>query len=43
MIDDVRLGGGAATVRACLRAGLVDELHVAVGGARADGALQRDG
>jgi dihydrofolate reductase len=27
---DVRLGGGAATVREYLRAGLVDELHVAV-------------
>jgi dihydrofolate reductase len=27
---DVRLGGGAATVRQYLRAGLVDELHVAV-------------
>lgn len=26
---DVRLGGGAATVRACLLAGLVDELHLA--------------
>ena len=26
---DVRLGGGAATVRAYLRAGLVDELHLA--------------
>jgi len=28
--QDVRLGGGAATVRQYLRAGLVDELHVAV-------------
>ncbi|MFE7745029.1 dihydrofolate reductase family protein [Nocardia sp. NPDC057455] len=28
--QDVRLGGGAATVRAYLRAGLVDELHLAV-------------
>ena len=28
--QDVRLGGGAATVREYLRAGLVDELHVAV-------------
>jgi dihydrofolate reductase len=27
---DVRLGGGAATIRAALGAGLVDELHVAV-------------
>jgi dihydrofolate reductase len=27
---DVRLGGGAATVRQYLRAGLVDELHVAI-------------
>jgi dihydrofolate reductase len=27
---DVRLGGGAATIRQYLRAGLVDELHVAV-------------
>jgi dihydrofolate reductase len=27
---DVRLGGGASTVRQYLRAGLVDELHVAV-------------
>jgi dihydrofolate reductase len=27
---DVRLGGGADTVRQCLRAGLVDELHLAV-------------
>jgi dihydrofolate reductase len=27
---DVRLGGGASAVRQCLRAGLVDELHVAV-------------
>ena len=27
---DVRLGGGAATIREYLRAGLVDELHVAV-------------
>jgi dihydrofolate reductase len=26
---DVQLGGGVATVRACLRAGLVDELHLA--------------
>jgi dihydrofolate reductase len=28
--QDVRLGGGAATVRAYLREGLVDELHLAV-------------
>ena len=28
--QDVRLGGGAATVRQYLRAGLVDELHVAI-------------
>jgi dihydrofolate reductase len=28
---DVRLGGGVATIRAYLRAGLVDELHVALG------------
>ena len=28
--QDVRLGGGAATVQEYLRAGLVDELHVAV-------------
>jgi dihydrofolate reductase len=27
---DVRIGGGPATVRQYLRAGLVDELHVAV-------------
>jgi dihydrofolate reductase len=27
---DVRIGGGAATVRQYLRAGLVDELHVAI-------------
>ena len=27
---DVRLGGGVATVRAFLRAGLVDQLHVAI-------------
>ena len=27
---DVRLGGGVATVRQCLRAGLVDEMHLAV-------------
>jgi len=28
--QDVRLGGGAATVRAYLRAGLVDEMHIPV-------------
>jgi dihydrofolate reductase len=28
--QDVRLGGGVDTVRQCLRAGLVDDLHVAV-------------
>ena len=28
--DDVRLGGGASTVQQYLRAGLVDELHVAI-------------
>jgi dihydrofolate reductase len=27
---DVRVGGGAATVRQYLRAGLIDELHLAV-------------
>src|SRR5262249_55815699 len=27
---DVRLGGGAATIRQYLRAGLVDEMHLAV-------------
>lgn len=27
---DVRLGGGAATIRAYLRAGLIDEIHLAV-------------
>ena len=27
---DVRLGGGTATIREYLRAGLVDEMHVAV-------------
>ena len=27
---DIRLGGGAATVRQYLRAGLVDDLHVAI-------------
>jgi dihydrofolate reductase len=28
--QDVRIGGGAATVRQYLRAGLIDELHVPV-------------
>ncbi len=28
--DDIRLGGGAATVREYLRAGLIDELHLAI-------------
>lgn len=28
--NDVRVGGGASTVRAFLRAGLVDQLHVAI-------------
>jgi len=28
--DDVRIGGGAATVRQFLRAGLIDDLHLAV-------------
>lgn len=28
--DDVRIGGGAATVRQYLRAGVIDELHLAV-------------
>ena len=27
---DVRLGGGVATIRQCLQAGLVDELHLAI-------------
>jgi dihydrofolate reductase len=27
---DVRIGGGAATIRQYLRAGLIDELHLAV-------------
>ena len=27
---DVRLGGGVATVRQCLRAGLLDEVHLAI-------------
>jgi len=27
---DVRIGGGAATVRQCLRAGVVDEMHLVV-------------
>jgi dihydrofolate reductase len=28
--DDVRLGGGAATIQQYMRAGLVDEMHVAI-------------
>jgi dihydrofolate reductase len=28
---DVRLGGGAATIRQYLAAGLIDELHLAIG------------
>jgi dihydrofolate reductase len=28
--QDIRLGGGVATIRQCLRAGLVDEMHLAV-------------
>ena len=28
--QDIRLGGGAATVREYLRAGLVDDLHLAI-------------
>lgn len=27
---DVRVGGGASVLRQCLRAGLVDEMHVAI-------------
>ena len=27
---DIRIGGGAATVRAYLRAGLIDEMHIAI-------------
>jgi dihydrofolate reductase len=27
---DVRLGGGVSTIRQCLSAGLVDELHLAI-------------
>ena len=27
---DVRLGGGVATIQQCLRAGLIDEMHVAI-------------
>lgn len=29
-VRDVRIGGGVATIRQGLRAGLIDELHVAV-------------
>jgi dihydrofolate reductase len=28
--QDVRLGGGVATIRQCLRAGLVDQMHLAI-------------
>jgi dihydrofolate reductase len=28
--DDVRLGGGAATIQQYLKAGLIDEMHVAI-------------
>lgn len=28
--EDVRIGGGAATIQQYLRAGLVDEMHVAI-------------
>jgi len=28
--QDVRLGGGVATIQQCLRAGLIDEMHVAI-------------
>ncbi len=28
--QDVRLGGGAATIRQYLRAGLIDEMHLAI-------------
>jgi dihydrofolate reductase len=27
---DVRVGGGVSTIRQCLRAGLIDELHLAI-------------
>jgi dihydrofolate reductase len=30
---DVRLGGGVATIRQCLREGLIDEMHLAIAGA----------
>ena len=29
-VKDVRIGGGAATIRQYLQAGLVDEMHVAI-------------
>lgn len=29
--DDVRIGGGAATIQQYLRAGLIDDLHLAIG------------
>lgn len=28
--QDVRLGGGVSTIRQCLRAGLIDEMHLAI-------------
>jgi dihydrofolate reductase len=28
--EDIRIGGGVATVRAYLKAGLIDELHLAI-------------
>jgi dihydrofolate reductase len=28
--QDIRLGGGVATIRQCLRAGLIDEMHLAI-------------
>jgi dihydrofolate reductase len=28
--QDVRVGGGVATIRQCLRAGLIDEMHLAI-------------
>ncbi|MBV8775963.1 MAG: dihydrofolate reductase family protein, partial [Alphaproteobacteria bacterium] len=27
---DVRVGGGVATIRQCLQAGLIDEMHLAI-------------
>lgn len=29
-VQDVRLGGGAATIRQYLQAGLIDEMHIAI-------------